>query len=428
MNNIKHCYLSAIGQINYLLFLMTVALLPFPQIFLRYAAVLWIATWLLEGRFLRKPKKEDWGKMLPFLLFGLWYLWKIVSGIWSPDKVAYGWQLERYMAFGLLIPIGVWGVNQYYDWKQVCRVLVVSCVVAAGVYLFTLYWVYNASFFEYPIDTHERYPLARWFFEDKISYIKHRLFLCSTEMMGVMAMLYIRRDLCEQWGKVKGWFITIVAIVIMVAFILATGSRASIVSGIVLVGVGLLYKLPVRHLRYRIALLLLACGLGMGALTMHPRMQDFDYTSIFSIRDVDAAHNVRLNIWGTALSSPKDYSLYGLGAGQSSAYLQNKFREKGLNEYAEVGFSPHNQYLTEWMEIGIPGMLLFVLAWISIPYCAVGRGRKSAVILFVLYTLNMFTDCMWGKFDGIALWCVWMVLIRLQSDTQTQEQTARDTQ
>ena len=57
-------------------------------------------------------------------------------------------------------------------------------------------------------------------------------------------------------------------------------------------------------------------------------MQKFDYEQLLSIRETKADHNVRLNIWGTALDSPKDYSLYGLGAGQSIPYLQQKYKEK----------------------------------------------------------------------------------------------------
>ena len=135
-----------------------------------------------------------------------------------------------------------------------------------------------------------------------------------------------------------------------------------------------------------------------------------------------------MNIWGTALDSPKDYSLYGLGAGQSTPYLQKKYVEKGLVNYAKISFAAHNQYLTEWMEIGIPGMIFFILAWISIPYFNTHRARKSAIMLLTLYGLNMLTDCMWGTFDGIILWAVWMLLIRLQANTQGNQQSSRNTQ
>lgn len=428
MTNFLQKYQSAVRQLNYTLFLVTVALLPFPQIFLRYASVAWFATWVLEGRFYTKPSKEDWRKAIPFLMFGAWYLWKIISGLWVADIDAYCWQLERYLFFGLLVPVGIWGVNSLYDWKQICKVLAISCVAAVAIYTFTLFWVFNANIFNFEIVPHVPKPLTFDFFANKISCIKHRLFLCSTEMMGIMALLYIRKDILSKFGKYKGWFLIIGGIVMMISFIIATGSRASILSGVALISIWLLYKLPIRHIRYKIALIIFACAVGLFALSQHPRMQEFDYTRLMSIRNVEKGENVRLNIWGTALDSPEDYSLYGLGAGQSTPYLQKKFVEKGLVNYAKISFAAHNQYLTEWMEIGVIGMIFFILAWISIPYFNTHQARKSAMILLTLYGLNMLTDCMWGTFDGIILWAVWMLLIRLQANTQADQQSSRNTQ
>ena len=416
------------GQVNYIFFLLIVALLPFPQLFLRYACVAWLITWLLEGRFLRIPTRQDLYKAIPFLMFGFWFLWKIISGIWAENREAYLWQLERYMLFGTMIPIGIWGVNQHYNWKQICKVLAISCVAAAGVYFFTLFWIFNADIFNFELGHRPLQSISFDFFAEKISYIKHRLFLCSTEMMGIMALLYLRKDIIGKYGKTKGYFLITCAIIIMIALILATGSRASILSGVALFTVWMLYKLPIRRIRYKIGFVLLACGIGLFALSQHPRMQAFDYEDLLSIRETAYDHNVRLNIWGSALSSPQDYSLFGLGAGQSTPYLQQKYAEEGLNDYAQISFSAHNQYLTEWIEIGVPGLMFFILAWISIPYFSKKRARKSAMIFLTLYGLNMLTDCMWGMFDGIILWAVWMLLIRLQADTQTNQQPSWNTQ
>ena len=154
------------GQLNYTLFLVTVALLPFPQLFLRYARVAGFAAWVLEGRFCRKPSPQDWNKAIPFLMFGAWYLWKIISGLWTEDAHAYGWQLERYLFFGILVPVGIWGVNSQYDWKQICKVLAVSCVAAVGIYAFTLYWVFNENSFNFEIGDCRMKSLPLDFFAD----------------------------------------------------------------------------------------------------------------------------------------------------------------------------------------------------------------------------------------------------------------------
>jgi hypothetical protein len=73
-------------------------------------------------------------------------------------------------------------------------------------------------------------------------------------------------------------------------------------------------------------------------------------------------------------------------------------------------------------------MIFFILAWMSILYCATDKGRKTATLLITLYGLNMLTDCMFGRFDGIALWATFMILILLQSDTQCHQQASGDAQ
>ena len=83
----------------------------------------------------------------------------------------------------------------------------------------------------------------------------------------------------------------------------------------------------------------------------------------------------------------------------------------GFHSLAELKFHPHNQYLEELMEVGIGGLLIFLLAWLSVPLCTDGNRRRMAWLFITLYLFNMFTDCMFAKFDGIALWVFAMVLI-----------------
>ena len=101
-------YREIIGKLNYGLFLAIVALLPFDQLLLRYAFVTWFVCWLLEGRWLNRPKPiRDNRMLIPFLLFGLWYLWRIVSWFWAADHAIWSWQTERYLTFGLIVPVAV---------------------------------------------------------------------------------------------------------------------------------------------------------------------------------------------------------------------------------------------------------------------------------------------------------------------------------
>ena len=108
--------------------------------------------------------------------------------------------------------------------------------------------------------------------------------------------------------------------------------------------------------------------------------------------------------------------------------MTERYRDAGFTHYAEVQYHPHNQYLEELIEIGLGGLLLFVLAWVSVPLCAQKKGRRTAVLFTTLFMLNMFTDCMFGRFCGIALWAAGLLFILLQSDTECDEESSGDTE
>ena len=417
-------YKDIIGRINYGMFAVLVFLLPFPQVFLRYAIVLWLISWFLEGRWLQKPMPLKSNKMLiPFVLFALWYGWRIVSGLWAADHAAWAWQMERYMTFALLVPVGLWGVNERYDWKQLGRVLTIGCVTALPIYVIILLTLYH-----HPVIIDRlnwvadwNFDLHRWnlFIEDNVSILKHRLFLCSVEILGAFVALQV-------W-KEKKWVLACM-LPVMLATIPLTGSRQSILTLAAMAVVGVIYLLPQRYrIRYGLGIILLGIVLGSAVLKFHPRMQNFDVKDIKEMRTISPEHDVRFNLWGIALQRPSDYVWYGLGAGQSTNYMLARYQEMGWDYYYEKEYNTHNQYLAELMEIGLFGLLFFVLAWLSIPLCAKNKGRITALLFTTLYLFNMCTDCMFGRFDGIVLWAVFLVIILLQSDTEGEEQTTRNT-
>lgn len=403
-------YREIVGRINYWLFGAVVVLLPFPQIFLRYATVLWLVSWVLEGRWLRKPLSLRENKMaIPFILFGLWYVWKIVSGFWSADQAAWSWQMERYLTFGLIVPVGIWGVNELYDWRQLGKALTISCIAAIPFYLIAMTILYHhreiIDQLQWVADWN--YGVRNWnsFFINNVSVLKHRLFLCSVEMLGAVVAILV-------WKEKKWIWMTMVPV--MLSSIFLTGSRQAILTMAAMLVVGIICAIPHKYrLRYGIGIVLLGLLAGGGMLRLHPRMQEFNLHAITEMRDVSYEHDVRFNIYGCALQQPSDYLAYGLGAGQSTAYLMEKYQEKGFDYYILKHYHAHNQYLEELMEIGIPGLLLFLLAWLSIPVCARKEHRTFALLFFTMYGMNMLTDCMFGKFDGIVLWAFGMVYLLL---------------
>lgn len=410
-------YQSVMGRINWVLFLAAVATLPFPQVFIRYALVIWLVAWVLEMRWLNKLQITNLKLQIPFILFALWYAWRALSGMWSPDHRAWSFMMERYMTFALLVPVALWGVNDRYDWRTAGKVLAISGAVSVLFYVLFITILFKrpdwVQYFGYR-DWDFRYHTWSECFVTNGSYIKHRLFWCSTLIIASIAAFQAWRNKPQVY--IPLWLVMLTAIPL-------TGSRQSIIILAAVIVIGIIFALPHKHRAlYGTGIIVVGILLAGTLLALHPRHHNLDFRTIERAEDFTDDREPRLNIWGVALCHPEDYFWTGLGGGQGTNYLVAKYKAIGAQYYANMHFHAHNQYLEELMELGIFGLLLFIAAWLSIPFRARGQGRRTAIIFTTVCMLNMLTDCMWGKFDGIALWAVGMLLILIQSyETTTAE-------
>ena len=420
-------YQDIVGRINYGLFLAVVVLLPFPQTALRFACVTWFITWVLELRWLKKPTfsfhLSSLTLQIPFMAFALWYAFKAISGFWASDHAAWSWQMERYMTFAFMLPVALWGVNRYYNWQHIGKVLVYTCVAAVPLYIIWMRVLFDhPDLIPYGMLTEEWHEHEQWwtFLSENISHFKHRLFLCSVELLGVAVAIQLYH---------KRLKLLLPLLIVMLSAIPLTGSRQSIITAVAMLAFGVLYFLPrMYRWRYGLGILLIGLLIGVGIFKTHPRLKTVHVQDMTEMREMSYDHDIRFNIWGAALQHPSDYLAYGLGAGQSHAYLGARYADVHFDYYAEKQYHAHNQYLEELMEIGIPGLLLFLLAWLSVPLCTKKKGRLTAILFTTLFCFNMLTDCMFGKFCGIALWAVGLMLIFLQSNAEGDEQATGNAQ
>lgn len=412
-------YTQLIEEIQAKWFVLVVALLPFPQVFVRWAILIWFGLWILEGRWLHRPVSLKQNRIaIPVLMFGAWYVLKLVSGLWVEDRAAWAFYLESHATFAAMIPIGIWGVNERYDWHKVLNALILGCVAVAILYPFTMFWVYNHEYFVPLAHTGELHALDMAWYADKISYIKHRLFLCSIEVGGLVAVGVCHKSWQQKYGKAMAWGMSICAIACMLATIWTTGSRQTLFTLPVLLCIILCIQLKRQQgLRYGIGGIAMIALLSILVYQMHPRKDEFDTKELTAFRTPDMSHDIRLNIWAFTIATPKDYLVHGLGAGQTTNYLRAKYEEAHWDWYLTQGYNAcHNQYLTELVENGIIGLIWFVLCWIALLYYSYGTPMwLASVSLTVIYSMNMLTDDMMSRYDSIALWSVWIVLLLVLS-------------
>ena len=111
MESIRNKYLSLVENLNYYLFVVAICMLPFPTRISLYAWVIWLLSWLLEGRFLRRENLKWHLGLLPVILFVIWVIWESISYIWAINKLDAANMLIRHISFIGIVPLALWGVN-----------------------------------------------------------------------------------------------------------------------------------------------------------------------------------------------------------------------------------------------------------------------------------------------------------------------------
>ena len=258
-------YQSVMGRINWVLFLVAVATLPFPQVFIRYALVIWLVAWVLELRWLNKLQITNLKLQIPFILFALWYAWRALSGLWSPDHRAWSFMMERYMTFALLVPVALWGVNDRYDWRTAGKVLAISGAVSVLFYVLFITILFKrpdwVQYFGYR-DWDFRYHTWSECFVTNGSYIKHRLFWCSTLIIASIAAFQAWRNKPQVY--IPLWLVMLTAIPL-------TGSRQSIIILAAVIVIGIIFALPHKHRAlYGTGIIVVGILLAGTLLALHP--------------------------------------------------------------------------------------------------------------------------------------------------------------
>ncbi len=419
MNSLRSVYSTGIQQVNYFLFLCLAASLTLPRTIVMWCWMAWLVSWFMEGRFLCDANRQGGKHMFPALFLLGWTCWEMVSLLWAQP---YGGRFPDYHISLLIFPIvAYYGVNHLYDWRKISLVAIIGCVSSLFLYSFVLFWVRN---YEY-VFFHNIHSVLIDFqlhdFDLLLSSIKHRMLYCSALGIGLILAFMLRHDWVQAWGQVKAYLFFGFSLVCMMTAVLATGSRANILSLVAVGTIALVKQIRVRHHRYMVGTAIVMAGIGCCLLIwqFHPRMKDMTIDHVLHINDHRTDPNIqpRLLIWQCALESPKDYLVHGLGVGNVKPYMSEKFAKVNLTSFQDECYSCHCQYLDVCMELGLLAMIVFIIGWCYLPYVYPrnSRARQYGLYLNILFGLNMLTDDNLSRLETIIYLCFSLILMDLMA-------------
>ncbi|MBO4665349.1 MAG: O-antigen ligase family protein [Paludibacteraceae bacterium] len=401
-------YNAFITYANYLAFLALLCAMPYGFPFIRFFGLVWVITWVFELRFVKKANlRLTQPRLFVAIGFALWVLWNALSLSWAADKSS-AWATVQRDLYMLCIPlVMLWGVNERYNWKQCVKVLTIGCVISVGVYLFTLYWLCNAP---RAWDKHTVVSTSFdwWHMDCFILDMKHRLHYTTLICLTIAGILSL---LIQGLTTRKQTVYYCLAIPFLILAMYKTGSRTALINlTLILVIAALWYWTRHKHhsrWQQALAAVFIAFILLGGAFALfklHPRNHGITLHELVQVRDdvSQPSFEPRIAIWQAAFESPKDYALHGLGAGNSYAYIWEKYRQHGWSVYTSKRFSTHNQFIATCIELGAAAAVLFLLFWLTMPFLFRGKARYWIACICAICLVNLSTDLFFGGVEGIT--------------------------
>lgn len=142
------------------------------------------------------------------------------------------------------------------------------------------------------------------------------------------------------------------------------------------------------------------------------------------VRTNPSGNQTRLLMWTVSTQEFLEHPM-GSGTANFDDKLGKRLRDKGLDDYAELNYNPHNQFLQVGVEIGVFGLLIFL----SIFICYFRMAKKYKFGLLFWLTLSLAFNClfesMFQRQSGIVfyvlLFCLFTVYLQNKKwDSQSE--------
>ncbi|WP_349276419.1 O-antigen ligase family protein [Polaromonas hydrogenivorans] len=191
--------------------------------------------------------------------------------------------------------------------------------------------------------------------------------------------------------------------------------RTGHVVGIALVSIAIMWELPKKY-RAIVVLLpfLLALGLFFSSTKVRDRLTkvETEVQSYSTQAEPVTSSGVRLNLWRRAIQSIGQHPLAGSGVGSWSGEF-NRLQRAQNPAHIDIDSNgnPHQEYLLWGVQLGIPGILLFLALLLSVlrdtlkmdrPYSRAAQSTLLALAVACLFNSSIY-DAQIGDFFCILM-------------------------
>lgn len=321
-----------------------------------------------------------WGSLAKILLFasGLFLLVSLsfrssriiwFSNAWSPKII---WITLTVFSMSLfwtesLTSIGVWALVKHAKLLEVLLLVLliqsvgdaktgISALMLGQSFLLLSSWLLA---FGVPIP---------WTLDPAGKYVVFSSYLDQSIMFASMAAVawHLRNE--GLWPK---WVSTLFTVAALLNVFFLLEGRTGHVVGVVVFSLIVMWSVPkpYRYIAFGITSVLLSLVLYVYSLAFNTRLSGVvtESQQYAQKTDVQTSAGWRLNAWHRSLEAIQEKPLLGHGIGSWALTVKRFEGEKGTSVFGESNSSnPHQEYLLWSVELGVVGLLLFLLLLFSI--------------------------------------------------------------
>ena len=400
------------GKLNYYFALLLAFYLSLQDRWLILVFFCWVVTWIIDvvlsKRYLEfRIDKQHW------VIYILWaYALLMLISVFYSQNLDYAYKvIERRVAFAAVPLMLSIGFSRDYKLKPLLLAFVAGNV-------FSLIFALGLPVIEYLSDFKSRNIIHKYPWKAFMEYFlafKHRTYFGINQMLALLSLLYLRKDLIPQLGKSCYWLGFAIYALVYTSLMLVLGGRIVL---IILVLVASYYVFNAlnkhHHRKFALTVILLAVLSMIALYAFHPRFESIrpgELTDNTSLHTKDS----RLGIWYSGLQvlgEDKNY-LLGVGVGDVKDELKEKLILNKLSaEHIALNSHAHNTYLHVLLETGIPGLLCLLMLLIAFPLSIRNKEeRLYAGTISFMFAILMMVEVVFLQIGGLIVFSLGFLLL-----------------
>jgi O-antigen ligase len=407
------------NRIKVFAMMLLVASLPFSLTLNNIAIALLAVSWIAESSLTSKLSRLKQQHL--FLYFISFYVVSIVGLIYTENIKQGSFELEKKVTL-LLFPLIFCSSNpvRREDVRLVFKAFIVACTLAAlvcygnaiyknyteghtPIYLFNAifndihlagryeyfnYWYFTYGLFAEPIDMHPVY---------------FAMYLVFSSCLGV----WLWMEKSGYRGRINKWLILLLGFNFITIVLLSSRTQVAL-SLLISIGFVLYYAHRRQRLFTGIAIVGSAVIIVLGLIFINPVSRDRFFRSGMPGALNDESNfggwQLRESKWKYSLEAIAQNPVIGTGTGDAQDVLQEIYKKHSFTEGYENSFNPHNQLLQAALELGLVGLLAFVVALLVPAIRSIQQHAWLYLIFISLFFLSCQTESMLEANKGIVFY------------------------